>query len=755
MLSVLPMPELFNQLSSFIAPLTLVTDAAFLLLVLVLCCFKRFHPLVVLRKLLPDARPLAGLFILILFVFLNLYTVAHYFGDSSLRYGEFCHFFNVGDQHIELEAQGTAAEGAEWPFIIACLTALTGNMLLSGVFVSVLVNVFDAMGARIRNGLVTPRIHRESVAILGYRSGMTEALLQRLLEEAGAPRHIILLTEQEVPSLRLALRTALPDRAWKRLHLVHGGWTAQEELRQLKLWRCRDIYLLGEDGEENHDSLCLKALDTIQLLLSQHSRQSRSNRPVCHILWEERDFFNIMLTSDIARFISEGYKERHYDVRVCHLHSMLASNVLIAKDWRPGDDTLCPPLDRISFLQHPERRVHFIIMGMSDFGQALLQAAILQAHYPNFAQDRSRRTLISIIDPQAEAAMERLRNRHPLFFDKVRYEYRSLSSGEQELRCFNEAEELLDLELHFLSGRLESEHVQRFLAAAGEQQGDVVTVAVCLEDSTLSLKTAMSLPPELRRNNIPVYVHQDSEENLLQHNINIRRQTRAGAEGNAPLHRKLHQANAACSNLYPVGCMETLFALHTPDFSLPELFHRTYCCASAEQERRKAGQSSGLDRFEQLCAAAQQASFPPPQVLAEAPAAPAGTWEALFAECLNMAGAAEGVHEQMERLPLIQHSSNRYLAEVQPCRRRQYPAPQGEGREEHWASVLHWLGALMESEHQRWMAERLLNEDPLSAPNPCMVPMENIPPEIQSYDAWLCLATYLIAEQEKGTSSHR
>ncbi len=731
---------MLDNMSSLVAPWTLVLDALLLLLVVLLCLLRHFHPLVVLRELLADVRPLLGLFVVILFVFANLFALVWYVGDGQMHYGVFSHFFNVVDQHVVMEGGGGSRA-----FFVACLTAIAGNFLLSGVFVSVLVNVLDSMASRVSHGLISPRIHPGCVAILGYRAGMAEALLLRLQQEPERGRHIVLLTEEDVPKLRLSLRAALPDALWKQLRLVHGGWSEQEDLRRMKLWRCRDIYLLGEDGEANHDSLSLKALDAIQQLLATHGRKEGQPKPVCHILWEEWGFFNLMLSSDISRFISGGTGERLYDVRTYHQHSMLATNVLVAKGWHEGDSTLCPPLDRVNLLQQPGRRVHFIIMGMSSFGQALLRAAILQVHYPNYAADKSRRSRITIIDPQAQEQMERLRNQRPLYFARVRYEHRSLAEGGTAAQCWNEDATLLDTELCFVSGRLESQSVRDYLVQAAGEEGDLVTVAVCCEDSTLSLKTAMHLPAQLRQKGIPVYVHQTSEENLLQHNLDIRRRAGSAHSDNSNYQRKYHQTSAGCSNLYPVGCMEKLFEGHSGDFSLPQLFHRIYSCTAAQMERRRNGESHGLAAWEQLCAEAQANSYAPTGALGENGSGLPGSWEHFFARTLALGQDGDAQGDGMEQLPLILHWSNRYLAEAQEGRQRQYPAVQGESEEEQWKSVLHWLPAMQEAEHQRWMAERLLNEDPLKGDNPCFVPLEDLSADMRCYDAMLCLASYLVA----------
>ncbi len=764
------------------------------ILLLTRLCFK-YHvsPFVVIREIISGSRPLGYLFGVILCFFVNLYGIATLWGNSRLSYGEFSYFFDVTYQLAELDdsdkvspsgsqasadaeptppgesqapadAEPTPPKDDKLPplrFIIACITSIAGKLLVGGIFVAVLVEVVSTVCSHIRHGLVSPWLRSDFVAVLGYRAGMTEALLTKLHQSAGKNTRLILMTNKVVPTLRLTLQAALPEGIWERLKIVHGGWTESDDLRQLTLERCSDIYLLGEEGEDNHDSLSLKALDVIQLLLEKAKPQK--TRPVCHVLWEKGEFFNIMLTSDVARYIGVSHPRRLYDVRTYNVHEMLASNVLTAKGWRPGDDTLCPPLDRISFLREPEKRVHFIIIGMSPFGQALLRAAILHAHYPNGEGNADRRTLITVIDAEADLHMERLRNRYPRFFSRVCYECRNAGESEGTVLRFHETDTLLDLEIHFLKGRVESEPVRDFLSSASGVLRDVVTVAVCLSDSDFCLRTAMDLPPELRGSHVPVYVYQQSRENLLAHNINSRRRARWGMVNQEEHEKNLARTGAAYSNLYPVGCIETLFDSLETNVELPTLFHQIYHKTLRQIELRarhdvptsSAGQGPAAEmpklvKFARLCYEAQDAPRTRIQTITEAAFSPSDTWAAFFRQYLDMGEIETSAQEEMERNPVVKQWSNRYIAEVQESRRRQFPIPTGVDHETQWKSVLAWLDAFKEMEHQRWMAERLLNEDPVKRPHKSLVPLKKVSKDSQLHDIFLCLATYLIVEKKLG-----
>ncbi len=811
--------ELFDTMSLYAAEYIWIVDAVLLLAVLLPYIVWRYGSLISFRKLLPDFLPLVVLFGLVLLVFLNFYSIAHHYGNSHLKYGEFSHFFNVVSQQAEwtsraeqpneaglnsfvaAEPQGPRTENDERAFFIACVTSIVGNILLGGIVVSLLVNIVETIGRNMRSGFMPPRLQCGYVAVLGYRAGMTESLLQFLHATLDEKRRIILLTEKEIPRLKLALRAELPEDIWKRLHLVHGGWCEEEDLRLLKLWRSRHIYLMGEDGEKNHDARRLKTLAVIQQLLSDKPWCWRWRfRPVCHILWEESDLFNMMFVSDIAKYFSDKHRNRQYEICVYDLYEMLAGKVLVAEAWKYAQvSPICPPpLDRVFFLRESEKRVHFIIIGMSRFGRALLRAAILNAHYPNFQRDPSRHTLISVIDANAQEVMCQLRNQYSCFYDEVRYEYRTLEGDAPQ--SHNSTNNLLDLEIHFIQARVESEKTRQFLCECLQVNTDVVSVAVCFSDSSLSLKTALHFPRAFRKSATPVYVYQESRENFLRNHIDSRSCVKSPGRHEKDCYRRYYEKyrkmSDAYAHLHPVGCIETLFTNQVSDNPLPKLFHRIYSCTQELFEKKEAHPwearrgvkavlfffpdvcahafkrvrrwlrtrlyrgGLGLEALKALCGKADEVSeivkACPPETLQSilenrdnSPKKFDDIWERFFSKWIDLNRPGKVEDEDLEKLPLLLQWSNRYVAEAQASRFRQFPAPEGNGERERLQSVLAWLPDLMEVEHQRWMAERLLNEESLGERHECIKYLNDIKDDKKYNDFFLCLATYLVAERKK------
>jgi len=94
----------------------------------------------------------------------------------------------------------------------------------------------------------------------------------------------IIQTMSDVEKVRYELLSHLKQEIDKRILIVHGERDSEEELRKLNISACKEIYLLGEENEYDHDALnieCVKLINTI--LLSE-----KSDRKSCHVLFQNQ-----------------------------------------------------------------------------------------------------------------------------------------------------------------------------------------------------------------------------------------------------------------------------------------------------------------------------------------------------------------------------------------------------------------------------------------------------------------------------------
>lgn len=749
--------------------------------------------------------PAMLILVLVCVVFSWFYAFSEWVVGSRLEYGILCHFFDLGNQRIALSPAGAPGGGAvqesDGEFYLACVVALAGKILLAGIFVSWLVNWFGQGIAKVRQGLADPVGYRDHVVIIGYRKGVTENIIKRNEKD----QKYIVQTEQDVARLRVRLFARLGKSVMQRIGLVSGRRTVGSDLEKLSLHRCKTIYLLGEDGEEAHDA---DSLACLELMLRGLGKRSLNPSATCYLFWERPEASSLFQKVGLMEYLGNlpddsaslnkalqnvaarngqeenqppctgaapeahpspetcpGAQGREYrDLRAYNLHELWAEHVLIGRGWRPGGTT-CPPLDREPITYASSKRVHFIVLGMSRLGMALARTTFHLAHFPNFLRDPSRKTLITLIDDDAETVMNRMRNHDPYFFQELDYAY--LECGGQVLRYWHAGEKkLLDLEVRFIKGRVESREIQNYLEKSASVPTDLVTIAVCFGDASLALSTALDLPGCIRDRQITVYVRQESNSNILE-----------GARSAAD----------AYAHLFPIGMREMPLDDEALDLIDPKLFHMIYHMCRVRLSAKDPRVRKKLKKA--LC------GFLPQQVRNRCPfrakdgcllsrecasnklesieAKDSSSWKQFAMENLGLdleSCTGEGVHteadplhpcgpwhveEEWNRLSMVHHWSNRYFSNSVESKLRSLG---WDGADESCLTevMIGQLDTMSRMEHNRWLAERLLLGTSPSR-HECLTLFDNLEKDKHLFDIALCLAICIVrehrAQKKQGCSS--
>ena len=186
-------------------------------------------------------------------------------------------------------------------------------------------------------------------------------------------------------------------------------------------------------------------------------------------------------------------------------------------------------------VNNKEKTVHLVIFGMNQMGTALATQAALLCHFPNFATDKSKKTVITFIDDNAISEAEYYMGRYSTLFELSEYKLLMPGGGDE---LFNPDEEqisiqnrddykcdkrplehlteesdngcLLDVEWEFINGNAASKAVQKHIRKIADDKNKIVTIAICFNDSQQSLASAMYLPKTVYDHCNQVLVYQRS-----------------------------------------------------------------------------------------------------------------------------------------------------------------------------------------------------------------------------------------------------
>ena len=153
------------------------------------------------------------------------------------------------------------------------------------------------------------------------------------------------------------------------------------------------------------------------------------------------------------------------------------------------------PIDGDGIGYDSNRYVHLVIVGMTSMGIAMGVKAAHIAHYPNFLRDRSKRTRISFIDMNADTEFDRLRGRYDSLFDMCDYRVIDTVEPAKSYANPNTDDKFTDIEFEFIKGSVESRPIQELLQHwAEEEDGRLLTIAICFEIPQKSIATALYMP---------------------------------------------------------------------------------------------------------------------------------------------------------------------------------------------------------------------------------------------------------------------
>ena len=155
--------------------------------------------------------------------------------------------------------------------------------------------------------------------------------------------------------------------------------------------------------------------------------------------------------------------------------------------------------------------VHLVILGMTQMGTALAREAIMVAHYPN------RRLKITMVDENAHEEMFYFMNRQRELFQRCKNSYRNLETNVimENMLDGEPDDRLVDVEFEFIQGSIAHPKLEKLIESWAQDSSQIVTLAVCTNDSPRNMAAALYLPHELREKEnesaIQVWVYQHDD----------------------------------------------------------------------------------------------------------------------------------------------------------------------------------------------------------------------------------------------------
>lgn len=389
---------------------------------------------------------------------------------------------------------------------------LFGAFFFAAMLISVVSNIFENISESYKKGETRYRFESH-VLILGANH-MLVGMLAKLREkvERGSTKQIVVMTTQPVEILRDKIEAYFGDKTFmKHVTFYFDERDQRSNLEAAHVDKASSIYIIGEDGEDNHDAVNLKCLDTIKTVCkeSDYISQNKSHIISCCVVLESQTTMNVYHYTKESD--NETMSNLHVDI--INANEYEAEQVL-ATDSFPcidrsldGEGHVNPGISADS-----EQSVHFVIFGLTQMGRAFATTAANLMHYPNF-KNGNHRGKITFIGENLKKPMDDFQSRYAELFKMSHSAYVKFDDDDHPIikTCppCEEYEDFLDIEWQFIDAHPSSPNVKQMLCDWSKDKSQALNIAVCYGSSSDNTTIALNLPKEIYNKalQIPVFIH--------------------------------------------------------------------------------------------------------------------------------------------------------------------------------------------------------------------------------------------------------
>jgi hypothetical protein len=461
------------------------------------------------------------------------------------------------------------------PNIILLITECLGTILFSGLIVSIITNVITQKVDNVNEGRVHYKL-KNHVVIIGYDTIVPSIISEFIKSPEYLKSKIVLQSSVPANEIKNDLLSKLSEKDLKRVIIVFAPRQSVEELELLYTANAKDIYIVGDRSQSDHDA---ENMYTFETLVNIHEKQGIAERKTMTIWFEIEASYAALQLNDI----SDRWK-MYFEFRPYNFYKRWANRLLTNSVYGEGDNKIVyPELDHEGISQTSKKHIHLIIVGMNRMGTALAKEAAHMMHFPNFNEKTGEnRTRITFIDDRADVEMNFFTGKYAGYFDIAPIKYADLSAkkfeGFEKLGNSKNEEHFLDIQFEFIKGRIESEYVRDWIRTELKNDDEIITIAICLHNPSQSFGMAMYLPNE-------VYTRgRDSIEEpweIVDKNkvVNIFvRQEKTGSliKSFGDSAKSKSAKNKKYANIYPFGMIDDSFSINYHSNILAMAFNYIY-----------------------------------------------------------------------------------------------------------------------------------------------------------------------------------
>jgi hypothetical protein len=395
-----------------------------------------------------------------------------------------------------------------------------GVFFFAAMLISVVSNIFENISESYKKGETRYRFDNQ-VLILGANHllfGMLSKLREKCQNDVSYKSiPIIIMTTQPIEFLRDRIEAYFGDPTFMRhITLYFDERDLLSNLKAACADRASSIFIIGEDGEDNHDAVNLKCLKELQELCdnSKYLLKHQSHVISCCVVMESQT------TMSVFHYKERGDKnDSHNDfsnklhIDIVNANEYEAEQVIASESFPSIDRSLDKHGNVIPGIRpESDQSVHLVIYGLTQMGRAFATTAANQMHYPNF-KNGLHRSKITFIGENIKKPMDDFCSRYSNLFKMSHSTYVRFDEDDNVVLCKKDPDEeyddYLDIEWQFIDSHPSSPNVSNLIKDWAKDKSQALNIAVCYGTSSENTTIALHLPKEVYDQylNIPIFIH--------------------------------------------------------------------------------------------------------------------------------------------------------------------------------------------------------------------------------------------------------
>lgn len=383
---------------------------------------------------------------------------------------------------------------------LTIVCAILGLIIFSGMLISVISNVLERRVERYTKGETNYKICNH-VIILGFNRSIP-SLVSQILDKKykNEDPYILLMCNRDIEETRDWLHANIANEHEDNLIIMNGVRNAVDDIERLRLKHdVKEIFILGEENEPDHDSKSLECAKIIANMLT-----GVSSKIECHIQLDSQIMFSTLQVTEIDQTIKDTLIFLPFNFNEIWAQKALAT--IPDKEYKS--------LDGKGITKNSNKHVHFIIIGMNPLSWTLAVNAAHILHFPNFKEGVfSSYSTITIIDNEAILKGKEFRSRYRNLFDLARWrevlEHQCMDINKYWVDPIADEESdspykhlgpvnFMDIQWEFIEGNAFERNIQNYIEYITTQKDTIATLAICQEVSDENSSICMSLSEATR-----------------------------------------------------------------------------------------------------------------------------------------------------------------------------------------------------------------------------------------------------------------